>query len=68
MIIVMLNTKSFSVVDISAFKMTYCPFPFFLTGIAAGFPSPADDYIEKQLDLNDLVVKHPHATFSYGLK
>lgn len=39
------------------------PLPLFLTGIAAGFPSPADDYIEKQLDLNDLVIQHPTATF-----
>jgi DNA polymerase V len=37
--------------------------PFFTNGVPAGFPSPADDYIEKQLDLNDLVVKHPNATF-----
>ena len=39
------------------------PIPAFLVGVQAGFPSPADDYIEKQLDLNDLVVKHPTATF-----
>ena len=31
--------------------------------IPAGFPSPAEGYIEKRLDLNDLVVKHPNATF-----
>ena len=42
---------------------TLCPIPFFISGIPAGFASPAEDYIEKQLDLNDLVVKHPHATF-----
>ena len=39
------------------------PLPFFVAGVAAGFPSPAEDYIEKPLDLNDLVVQHPHATF-----
>ena len=37
--------------------------PLFLMRIAAGFPSPADDYIEKQLDLNEHLVKHPSATF-----
>jgi len=26
--------------------------PLFLASVAAGFPSPADDYIENQLDLN----------------
>jgi DNA polymerase V len=37
--------------------------PIFSTHIAAGFPSPADDYIEQQLDLNQLIIKHPSATF-----
>jgi DNA polymerase V len=37
--------------------------PAFLSGVQAGFPSPADDYIENQLDLNELVVQHPAATF-----
>ncbi len=37
--------------------------PFFLSQVAAGFPSPADDYIEKRLDVNELVIKHPAATF-----
>ncbi len=30
---------------------------------AAGFPSPADDYIEHKLDLNKYLIKHPTATF-----
>ncbi|MCB1111620.1 MAG: translesion error-prone DNA polymerase V autoproteolytic subunit [Chlamydiales bacterium] len=37
--------------------------PVFTSGVQAGFPSPADDYIEGQLDLNQLMVKHPAATF-----
>ncbi len=37
--------------------------PLFAGPIAAGFPSPADDYIEMQLDLNELCIQHPHATF-----
>lgn len=37
--------------------------PLFLTCIPAGFPSPAESYIEKSLDLNELVVKNPAATF-----
>lgn len=44
-------------------KHSHLPLPLFVAGVTAGFPSPADDYIEKPLDLNDLVVKHPHATF-----
>lgn len=31
--------------------------------IHAGFPSPADDYIENTLDLNSLLITHPAATF-----
>ena len=37
--------------------------PFFLSIMKAGFPSPADDYIEAKLDFNELLVKHPAATF-----
>jgi DNA polymerase V len=36
---------------------------FFLNSVAAGFPSPADDVVEKKLDLNELLIKHPAATF-----
>ena len=31
--------------------------------IPAGFPSPAEDYIDKKLDLNEHLIKHPSATF-----
>jgi DNA polymerase V len=31
--------------------------------VSAGFPSPADDYLEGQLDLNQYLIKHPAATF-----
>ena len=37
--------------------------PLFNGKVSAGFPSPADDYIEKTLDLNDLLIKKPAATF-----
>ena len=37
--------------------------PVFLGRLPAGFPSPADDYIEGQLDLNRHLIKHPAATF-----
>jgi len=29
----------------------------------AGFPSPAEDYTEKRIDLNHQLIKHPAATF-----
>lgn len=34
-------------------------------GIKAGFPSPAQDYLEQAIDLNKEIVKHPASTF-YG--
>lgn len=37
--------------------------PLFLEPVSAGFPSPAEDYIEKTLDLNELCIRHPAATF-----
>jgi len=37
--------------------------PLFACSVSAGFPSPADDYIEGRLDLNELMVANPAATF-----
>ncbi|MCK5915255.1 MAG: translesion error-prone DNA polymerase V autoproteolytic subunit, partial [Deltaproteobacteria bacterium] len=37
--------------------------PLFFVPVSAGFPSPADDYVENCLDLNKHLVKHPTATF-----
>lgn len=37
--------------------------PLFACGVSAGFPSPADDYIQGRLDLNELMIRHPAATF-----
>ena len=37
--------------------------PYFPQGIAAGFPSPADDHLQKALDLHEHLIKHPAATF-----
>lgn len=31
--------------------------------VEAGFPSPADEYLENAIDLNDLLIKNPPATF-----
>ncbi len=44
-------------------KASVISVPLFTGKVAAGFPSPADDYIEKTLDLNDLLVQKPAATF-----
>ncbi len=42
---------------------SHAPIPFFACRIPAGFPSPANDYLDDGLDLNDLIIRHPAATF-----
>ena len=37
--------------------------PLYMESVSAGFPSPAEDFVERKLDLNGLCIKHPHATF-----
>ena len=37
--------------------------PLLLTAVQAGFPSPADDYVARGLDLNEHLVRNPDATF-----
>ena len=37
--------------------------PFYCDPVKAGFPSPAQDYVERTLDLNELCIRHPNATF-----
>ena len=33
------------------------------SSVSAGFPSPADDFIDTKLDLNEHLIRHPSATF-----
>ena len=40
-----------------------CRLPLFLAPVKAGFPSPADDFMEQRLDLNEHLIQHPAATF-----
>ena len=37
--------------------------PLIGSTIPAGFPSPAEDYVEGMLDLNEHLIRHPAATF-----
>jgi DNA polymerase V len=37
--------------------------PLFVSSVPAGFPSPAEDYQEHKLDLNNLLIKRPSSTF-----
>ncbi|WBM73022.1 translesion error-prone DNA polymerase V autoproteolytic subunit (plasmid) [Buttiauxella sp. WJP83] len=42
---------------------TKLPIPLFSDSCPAGFPSPAQDYIESTLDLNEYCIRHPSATY-----
>ncbi len=44
------------------------PLPFFDGSVPAGFPSPAEDYVEGRLDLNAYLVEHEAATFYVRIK
>ncbi|TNV22817.1 translesion error-prone DNA polymerase V autoproteolytic subunit [Buttiauxella sp. B2] len=37
--------------------------PLFSDLVQCGFPSPAQDYVEQRIDLNELMVQHPSATY-----
>lgn len=39
------------------------PLPLYSGRVEAGFPSPADDHMERMLDLNEEIVRNPAATF-----
>ena len=57
-----MNEKNIvSIINIGSGKKTTTP--LFLDSVSAGFPSPATDYLENKLDLNEYLVKHPAATF-----
>ena len=57
-----MNEKNIvSIINIGSGEKTTTP--LFLDSVSAGFPSPATDYLENKLDLNEYLVKHPAATF-----
>ncbi len=37
--------------------------PFYQASVSAGFPSPAEDFMDLELNLQDYLIQHPSATF-----
>ena len=37
--------------------------PFYENSVSAGFPSPAEDFMDLELNLQDYLIRHPSATF-----
>ena len=57
---------STSIIDFfSANTSSELPLPMIEGGISAGFPSPAQDYIDLKIDLNKELITNPSSTF-YG--
>lgn len=48
---------------VSLKKRSYIDLPLYASPVEAGFPTPADDYLETVLDLNEFLVQRPAATF-----
>jgi len=42
--------------------------PLFLAKVQAGFPSPADDHLERSIDLNEELIRNPASTFFVRVK
>lgn len=42
--------------------------PLYGISIAAGFPNPAEGWIERSLDLNDLCIRHPDSSYFVRVK
>ncbi|MBA3597734.1 MAG: translesion error-prone DNA polymerase V autoproteolytic subunit [Methylibium sp.] len=57
---------------VAIFKPAACPprllIPVAGSRVQAGFPSPADDYVEAALDLNELLITHKAATFFWRVR
>lgn len=51
-------------VDLLPVHASPCPVLVFDAKVSAGFPSPAADYVEGRLDLSEVLVPHPSATFT----
>lgn len=58
----MLKTKEIEIIYRPSLAQKY-NLSLFACPVSAGFPSPAEDYLEGQLDLNQHLVHHPDATF-----
>lgn len=54
--------RNFTVIPFSQTPVS-CLLPLFSDRVPAGFPSPAQDYVEAELDLNDYCIRHPSATY-----
>ncbi|WP_158642932.1 LexA family protein [Mucilaginibacter ginsenosidivorax] len=55
--------KSVADIQVYRFKKSDNELPLFLSQIRCGFPSPADDYLEECLSLDDICIANAASTF-----
>jgi len=58
-----LDSDSISIILTPAIAPIRVKRPLYTSRVSAGFPSPAEDYIEKRIDLNDQLIQNREATF-----
>ena len=64
------STCILSNVTLDSFDSTTKKFkiPLLTDSVSAGFPSPADDYTEENIDLNEHLISNPFSTFFLRVK
>ena len=58
-----LNDASVDLFEYPALQFTKMALPLFSSKVRAGFPSPADDHVEKRLDVSEYLIEQADATF-----
>ena len=56
-----MNKKQISFLKINSEELK--DFPLYENAVQCGFPSPADDFLDLDINLNDYLIKHKSATF-----
>ena len=60
------NSKTFDLY--SALEGSNLDLPYIESGIMAGFPSPAEDFLDLSIDLNQELIRNPSSTFYARVK
>ena len=49
-------------------ELTHQEIPYFSNIVRVGWPSPADDYVERSIDLNEYLIKNSASTYFVRVK